>query len=157
MKVYHGSYVEVSFPDISHSRKRLDFGAGFYVTPLEKQAISWCKQYLRRGKQAVVNVYELDEQVFEESSFLQFDCYSEEWLDFVFLCRRGKDDSDYELISGGVANDRIFDTIELYFDGIISKADAIGRLAYEKPNFQICLRTDRVIERYLHFERSYTV
>ena len=33
-----------------------------------------------------------------------------------------------------MANDKVFDTVELYFEGIISKKDAIGRLAYEKPN-----------------------
>ncbi|MCM1282551.1 MAG: DUF3990 domain-containing protein [Roseburia sp.] len=41
--------MEVSLPDISHSRQRLDFGVGFYVTPLEEQAVRWCKQYIHRG------------------------------------------------------------------------------------------------------------
>lgn len=155
--VYHGYYMEVSRPDLLYSRKKLDFGVGFYVTPLEEQAVNWCKQYLRRGKQAVVNIYALDEKVFSECLSLRFDSYSEEWLDFVFSCRRGEDDSEYELVLGGIANDKIFDTVELYFDGLISKADAIGRLAYEKPNFQICLRTDRVLDEYLQFERSYVL
>lgn len=157
MKVYHGSYIEVSKPDINHSRKKIDFGIGFYVTPIEEQARNWCRQYILRNKPGIVSEYNFDERAYKECPSIQFESYSEEWLDFVFSCRRGQDDSDYELISGGVANDRVFDTAELYFDRIISKADAIGRLAYEKPNFQICLRTDRVIERYLHFERSYTV
>lgn len=59
--------------------------------------------------------------------------------------------------SGGVANDKVFDTVELYFEGIISKKEAIGRLAYEKPNFQICLRTQNAIDEYLVFERSYSL
>ena len=60
-------------------------------------------------------------------------------------------------MSGGVANDKVFDTVELYFEGIISRKDAIGRLAYEKPNFQICLKTQKVIDEFLVFERSYSL
>ena len=41
MRVYHGSYVEVAEPDIIHSRKKIDFGIGFYVTPIEEQAKNW--------------------------------------------------------------------------------------------------------------------
>lgn len=44
MMVYHGSYVELAKPDIIHSRKKVDFGVGFYVTPIEEQAKWWsCK------------------------------------------------------------------------------------------------------------------
>lgn len=157
MKAYHGSFIEVSKPDINHSRKKVDFGIGFYVTPIEEQARNWCRQYILRNKSGIVNVYNFDERAYKECSSIQFDSYSEEWLDFVFECRRGQDRSNYEIVSGGVANDKVFDTVELYFDGLISKIDAIGRLAYEKPNFQVCLRTNRVIDEYLHFERSYAI
>ena len=78
-------------------------------------------------------------------------------MDFVFECRRGHDKFNYEIVAGGVANDKVFDTVELYFEGIISKKDAIGRLAFEKPNFQICLRTQKAIDEYLVFERSYSL
>lgn len=81
----------------------------------------------------------------------------QEWLDFVFECRRGQDKSNFEIIVGGVANDKVFDTVELYLEGIISKKDAIGRLAFEKLNFQICLRTKNAIDEYLVFEGSYLV
>lgn len=37
---------------------------------------------------------------------------------------------------------------------MIDKTEAIKRLQYEKPNFQIAFRSQEVIERYLHFERS---
>lgn len=157
MRVYHGSCVEVAQPDIVHSRKKLDFGVGFYITPIEEQAKKWCEQYIRRNKPGIVSVYNFDEKAYEKCPSIRYDSYSEEWLDFVFECRRGQDKSSYEIVAGGVANDKVFDTVELYFDGIISKKDAIGRLAYEKPNFQICLRTQKVIDEYLVFERSYSV
>lgn len=46
MILYHGSDVEVSKPDIFHSRKNLDFGCGFYVTPIYWQAQKWCEKFI---------------------------------------------------------------------------------------------------------------
>ena len=40
MILYHGSYVEVSNPDLSYSRENLDFGKGFYTTTIYEQAKS---------------------------------------------------------------------------------------------------------------------
>jgi hypothetical protein len=33
MIVYHGSYKEIVKPDITHSRRNVDFGRAFYTTP----------------------------------------------------------------------------------------------------------------------------
>lgn len=38
MILYHGSFVVVNQPDLVHSRKNVDFGKGFYVTPIFEQA-----------------------------------------------------------------------------------------------------------------------
>lgn len=43
MTLYHGSYLEISEPDLANSRSNVDFGRGFYVTPLYEQASKWCK------------------------------------------------------------------------------------------------------------------
>lgn len=157
MKVYHGSYMEIEKPDIIHSRKKVDFGAGFYVTPIEEQAKNWCRQYILRHKPGIVSIYNFDESVYDKCTSIRYEAYSEEWLDLVFECRRGQDKSDFEVVAGGVVNDKVFDTVELYLEGIISKKEAIGRLAFAKPNFQICLRTQNVIDEYLVFEGSYSV
>ena len=63
--------------------------------------------------------------------------------------------TDYDIVIGGVANDRVFNTVELFTDGLINKREAIKRLRYTKPNLQICFRTEKALE-YLHFERSET-
>lgn len=41
----------------------------------------------------------------------------------------------------------MFNTVELYFDNLIDKNEAIKRLQYEKPNFQICFRTELAIKK----------
>lgn len=84
---------------------------------------------------------------------VQTHSYSEDWLDFILNCRSGKDATDYDLVTGGVANDKVFNTVELFFDGLIDKAEAIKRLRYEKPNLQICFRTVKALG-FLHFEGS---
>ena len=157
MILFHGSDREVAKPDIFHSRREVDFGAGFYTTPIEEQARNWCRKFVSKGKQGVVSVYTVDETVFGNSHTKRFESYSEEWLEFVSQCRTGQDGSDYGIVIGGVANDRVFDTVELYFDNLISRAEAIGRLAMEKPNLQICFRRQEILDGYLKFERSYFI
>lgn len=156
MIVYHGSRSIVDKPDTNHSRKRVDFGPGFYVTPIKEQAEGLCKRFLSIGQDAYVSKYVFEDNVFDAKwvKILKFDTYSEEWLDFVFLCRRGEDVTNYDIVMGGVANDKVFDTVELYFQNMISKTEALGRLKYEKPNAQICIRSQVIIDRYLHFEGS---
>ncbi|MBQ8706545.1 MAG: DUF3990 domain-containing protein [Succinivibrionaceae bacterium] len=157
MILYHGSFVAVGKPDILHSRRNVDFGVGFYTTPLRDQAVKWCQKFKIRGKDAIISVYEFDESAFERYKCLRFDSYSEQWLDFVAACRRGADVSDYDIVAGGVADDRVFNTIELYLDGLIGRSEAIGRLRYEKPNCQISFRSQEVIDKELGFEGSETL
>ena len=113
----------------------------------------WCDRFKRRGKDGIISRYVFDESRETELKTLKFDSYSEDWLDFILNCRSGNDTTDYDFVSGGVANDKVFNTVELFFDGLIDKTEAISRLRYEKPNLQICFRTEKAIE-LLHFERS---
>lgn len=154
MILYHGSYLEIKSPDLEHSRKNVDFGCGFYLTPIYEQAVKWCEKFKRRGKNGIVSRYEFDEKAYQELKILKFDSYSEKWLDFILTCRNGKDATDYDIVIGGVANDKVFNTIELYFDHLIDKEEAIRRLRFEKPNLQLCFRTQKALESYLHFEGS---
>lgn len=55
---------------------------------------------------------------------------------------------------GGVANDKVFNTVELYFDGLINKKEAIKRLTYEKVNLQVCIRNQEIIDQYLLYKGS---
>ena len=156
MILYHGSYMAVPEPDIIHSRKRVDFGCGFYTTPLYEQAVKWCMRFsqMKNPKPCIVSHYEFDENAFDKLNVLRFDAYSEDWLDFVMQCRLGTDDTDYDIVLGGVANDKVFNTVELYLSDLIDKKEAIKRLQYEKPNMQICFRKQEVIDTYLRFEGS---
>ena len=61
MILYHGSFLEIAKPDLVHSRPNVDFGRGFYVTPLYEQAAKWCGKFKHRGKDGIISLYEYDE------------------------------------------------------------------------------------------------
>ena len=66
MILYHGSYLEIPMPDRIHSRTNVDFGRGFYTTPLYKQAVKWCGKFKRRGKDGIISRYHFDERALNE-------------------------------------------------------------------------------------------
>ncbi|MBQ8043373.1 MAG: DUF3990 domain-containing protein, partial [Clostridia bacterium] len=119
MILYHGSYVVIPEPDLKFSRVNVDFGPGFYTTPIYEQAVKWSGKFKKRGKEAIVSEYYFNEDSMESLKVLRFDEYSEQWLDFILKCRRVEDTSDYDIVIGGVANDKVFNTVELFFDGLI--------------------------------------
>ncbi|HEK8921594.1 TPA: DUF3990 domain-containing protein [Clostridioides difficile] len=153
MIVYHGSYCVVKTPSITFSRDSLDFGKGFYVTSIKTQAINWTEHFKKRGKKAYLNSYSLDIDKLKENCKVKiFDSYNLEWLDFIIECRNMSDIyMKYDIIIGGIADDKIYNTIELYQDNLIEKDEALKRLKYYKPNEQICITNQNVIDKYLKF------
>ena len=89
----------------------------------------------------MVSRYEFDENAAANLKVLRFDEYSDEWLDFIVECRGEKDQTDWDIVIGGVANDKVFDTLEAFFDGFATREQTIAKLRYEKPNLQLCFRT----------------
>lgn len=156
MIVYHGSYCLVDNPHVSFSRDALDFGKGFYVTGIEEQAINWTSKFMRRGKKGYLNIYTLlIEKIKQDYKVKEFLSYDIEWLDFILECRSGSDIYlNYDMIIGGIADDRVYNTIELYKDQLIGKDEALKRLQYYKPNHQICIINQEIINRYLKYEES---
>lgn len=151
MKLYHGSGVIVQLPDVDHSREKVDFGRGFYVTPVFAQASKWAERFKDSGGAAYLSVYEFDESALAAVRLLDFPDHSGDWLDFIVGCRMGNDAGGYDIIRGGVANDKVFNTCELYLRGLISKETAIERLKFVEPNLQLCFKNNRIIKNTLFF------
>ena len=97
MTVYHASKFIIELPDVYHSRDLLDFGKGFYLTSLVEQAKKYAQRFLFQGDKAYLNQYILDEKIDKEYKIKNFIDYDEEWLDFVALCRLGKQSSKYDI------------------------------------------------------------
>ena len=154
MILYHGGTEAVMQPDCKKGRPDLDFGQGFYVTLLQDQAEGFARRKARdrRGK-PVISVYEFGyEAAIKDCAYLNFEFYDEAWLDFVVDSRSGlKPWTNYDIVEGGVANDRVIDTVELYTIGILDKASALGRLSEHQPNHQICILNQAILDKYLKF------
>lgn len=153
MELYHGSYCEVKNPNICYSRDSLDFGKGFYLTDIKDQALNWSKRFIKRCKIAYVNIYVIDFNNLKKLYNIKiFDSYDIEWLDFILHCRnQGKKYLEYDVIIGGIADDKVYNTIELYQNDLISKDEALKRLKYYKPNNQICIVNQEILDKHLNF------
>ena len=152
MKLYHSSNAPVENPDTSHSRDYLDFGKGFYLTSIYEQAVKYAQRFLRRQQHAWLNTYEFIYEPYEWR-VLEFTAYDKAWLDFVSKCRAGMDDSDFDIVIGGIANDKVIQTLDRYFEGEISEDETLGLLKYEKPNNQYCIRSQSMLDKCLrHIE-----
>ena len=154
MKLYHSSNLIVEHPDILHSRKYLDFGRGFYLTSIYEQAVRYAQRFKRRGQEAWLNVYEFSMNEESKWNILRFDSYDKQWLDFVAQCRDGQDVGEYDIVIGGIANDRVIITLDRYFAGEISQDDALGILKFEKPNIQYCIRSEKMLKECLTYIKS---
>lgn len=149
--LYHTSNQIVEHPDLQHSRRFLDFGVGFYLTPLREQAVHYGDRFKIAGSCAFLNTYILD---FVEENFIhkRFEHYDEEWLEFVAANRLGLPTAHYDIVEGGIANDKVFNTVDLFFSGLITKEEALKRLLPMQPNWQICILNQTILDNYLHFQ-----
>lgn len=151
MRLYHSSNIIVEHPDTLHSRQYLDFGRGFYLTSIYDQAVRYAQRFKRRGQQAWLNTYELSEENIGQWNVKRFKSYNKQWLDFVAQCRDGKDVGDYDMVIGGIANDRVIITLDRYFTGEITQKEALGLLRFEKPNIQYCIRSEQMLQACLTY------
>ena len=133
--LYHGSQEIVEFPEIRIPRYHKDFYYGFYCTIYPAQAIRWATRYNGVG---YLNEYEytpddsLKVKIFSEMT--------EEWLDFIVACRTGKS-HDYDIVEGPMADDTIYNYIQNYLDGKISRAAFWELAKFKYPTHQISFHT----------------
>ena len=146
MKLYHGSYMAIENIDFSFCRRNRDFGRAFYVTKFREQAEYWAE---RKGKdnncEGVVTEFDFDEDTFEvaELKVLRFADYCAEWLDFVVMNRKNKNNKpahDYDIVEGPVADDDITKRVDNYLHGEITKEQFLIDLTH-KPSHQIAFCT----------------
>lgn len=162
LTLYHGSTHRVEHPLVTLGRKNLDFGQGFYLTTYRDQAIQWAlrQQILRRADVAWLNEYRLDMEKVNTYNYTQkhLEGYNREWLDFIAASRHGETPWEgYDLIEGGVANDKVVDAVEAYLAGLADVEHTLDKLAYALPNNQMCLLNQQLIDTCLTYMSSYRI
>ena len=133
--IYHGSREIVAEPGIRITKFNKDFYFGFYCTLFKKQAERWATRF---GNDCYVNVYDYLEN--PELKILRFDDMTEEWLDFIADCRLGKS-HNYDIVEGPMANDTIFNYVQGFVDGKISRSAFWELAKFKRPTHQISFHT----------------
>ncbi len=155
MKLFHGTDTRIEHPSCLAGRDNLDFGKGFYTTLLQEHAEKWARQvaFNNRTYTPKVNIYNFDkEKAVSEFRYLHFPKYDEAWMDFIVASRLGERPWEkFDFIEGGIANDRVIDTIRLYMYGDMEKATALKRLAEHQPNHQMAFLNQTLVDKYLTF------
>ena len=138
----------------------MDFGQGFYLTKLRKQAESWAETIAeRKGRNVrpILSTYLFDYDAVKSNYYRIkiFDSYNLEWLEYVVDCRKGGAlQKQYDLVEGGIANDNVIDTVEDYENSIITAKQALGQLRYREVNHQICILNQDIVDKYISFISS---
>lgn len=139
IKLYHGSTELIRIPDIRIAKFNKDFYFGFYCTQIEGQAKRWATRYLGKG---VVNEYEYTAN--PSLNVLIFETMTEEWLDFIVACRLGES-HNYDIVEGPMANDTIFNYVQNFVDGQISREAFWALAKFKKPTHQISFHTPQAL------------
>ena len=144
--IYHGSQEIVKQPEIRQTRFNKDFSTGFYCTVMKEQAIRWATRFPDSGY--------VNEFIYRPNPDLRMKVFgemTEEWLDFIVACRNGND-HDFDIVEGPMANDKVFNYVQDYIDGDISREAFWALAKFKKPTHQICFHTVNALNT-LEFRR----
>lgn len=146
--IYHGSNQIVRNPRILVQGFYKDFGYGFYCTRIEKQAVRWANT---KRNPHIVNVYAYEGK---PGLFVKlFPDMTDEWLDFIAACRTGKEHS-YDIVEGPMVDDTIWDYVEDFLAGRISRPAFWELAKFKHPTHQILFSTEDALKT-IRFVRSY--
>lgn len=133
--IYHGSLQSVPEPEIRITRFNKDFYFGFYCTLIKDQARRWATRF---GGAGYINCYEYTEN--PNLKILRFEKMTEEWLDFIVACRCGIPHT-YDIVEGPMADDTIFNYVQGFVDGKITRAAFWELAKFKHPTHQISFHT----------------
>ncbi len=133
------------------SYRPLDFGTGFYTTTSYDQASRWVKNRLDRDPSAhmgFVTSYEFDETAFAASGLKRLDFPNNpvtvDWFRFIMKNRKLRNpEHGYDIVTGPVANDRVYAVILQYEAGFLTEEEAVARLKPYRLSDQVLFHTER--------------
>jgi len=150
MKLYHGTNVDFSEIDLSKCKPYKNFGQGFYLTNIKKQAE---KQAIRRCNfdgfgTPIVQTYEFDEKLLADNSLniKRFDDMTEEWAMFILENRLKNSKHCYDIVIGPVADDGVAMQLRRYEQHFIDKKTLVNELTFSKVNSQYFFGSERAIK-----------
>lgn len=145
--LYHAGKKQVEFPEVRKTRYTKDFSWGFYCTNNFDQAV----RRANRGKgDPIINYYYY--KPVDGLSILKFESMTDEWLNFIVKCRRGET-HQYDIVEGPMADDTIWNYVNDYAAGNISKKQFWALAEFRYPTHQMSFHTLSALN-CLTFDRS---
>lgn len=138
-EICHGSSVVVREPFLIKTGYNKDFGFGFYCTIFREQAVRWAVRYTGIGYLSHFRYVENP-----SLKIKKFEGMSEEWLDFIVASRRGAQHG-YDIVEGPMANDTIYNYVQDFIDGKISRAAFWELAKFKHPTHQISFHTENAL------------
>lgn len=140
MRIFHGTNIVVTNPEVRVTGFTKDFGFGFYCTKIERQAQRWA---ISKRNPHIVCVYEYEPTA--NLNIKTFPQMSDEWLDFVASCRKGIVHS-YDIVEGPMADDEVWDYVEDFLAGRITREAFWALARFKHPTHQILFCNDRSLQ-----------
>lgn len=155
MTLFHGSGVSVPVPEIRSIGYTKDFGYGFYCTRSYKQAERWATRHdnISNNDIPTVNIYSYSPN--EQLNTKVFPEMTDEWLDFIAACRHGKA-HNYDIVEGPMADDEVWDYVEDFINGIMTREAFWVICKFKHPTHQISFHTQAALN-CLTFEKAVLV
>ena len=150
MILYHASGEVVEFPEVRKSKYTKDFSWGFYCTNNFEQAKKWAN---RNRTSPIVNYYNFEEK--DNLKILKFNDMTDEWLNFIAECRNGVI-HDYDIVEGPMADDTVWNYVNDFLAGEISRNVFWELAKFKHPTHQISFHTLKALD-CLQFQRSEVV
>lgn len=154
--LFHGTTTAFEVPDLGKSRRGMDFGSGFYLSPSRASAERWAKRvsYLRRGSSPVVLAFDFDEEGARAAGIVRdFPVMDRNWVCFVLANRTGDCNAEihnlderFDIVHGHIADDRLMQIIDDFCRGDLTMEDVEVRLAHAPVKaFQYSFHTEKAL------------
>lgn len=160
MRLYHVSNIAIDNINLAMCRPYKDFGQGFYLTDIEKQAEKMAIRVARiYGEKPIVNIYEIDDDFkdFKDLKIKDFGIQTtEEWARFVMnnrsrvftdiknvLCNK---DNKYDIVIGPVADDNMALMFRQYENEIIDFETLVKGMIYKETSSQYSFHTEKSVK-----------
>ncbi|MBB6713478.1 DUF3990 domain-containing protein [Clostridium gasigenes] len=159
--VYHGSDNIIDKPKHNGGRNFSDFGLGFYITTNIDMAKDWASR--KKDRPAYVNKYLFNTEGIKSLTF-DLDI---NWILFIaynrglilnkelkeLLQEKYKNLNEYDIIVGPTVDDRMFDTLNMFFSNTITLEHCLQSLNSMDLDIQYNVKSSEGINALLHIKK----
>lgn len=151
MILYHGSNVAIERIDLAKCRPYKDFGKGFYLTAIRRQAermAARTTKMFHREPTLTSFEFDLDSALKHGLKIKIFNSPEEEWARFVMANRdinMEQPSHYYDIVIGPVADDTIARLLRMFTENFISEQQLVDELTFSEVTSQYFFHTEAAI------------